>query len=88
MPGTETVQPPPKWEMKCKWVVDKIPQCRVRGLVPSYLQSNVLQIEYKPEEYEVPVRKCEQGQAKKCFEYKVPKWELVGNLADGTFGHQ
>merc|ERR1711971_1068102 len=61
VPGTETIQPPPKWEMKCKWVVDKIPQCR---------------IEYKPEEYEVPVRKCEQGQAKKCFEYKVPKWEL------------
>ena len=48
----------------------------------------MLQIEYKPEEYEVPVRKCEQGQAKKCFEYKVPKWELVGNLADGIFGHQ
>ena len=44
--------------------------------------SNVLQIEYKPEEYEVPVRKCEQGQAKKCFEYKVPKWEVVRNLTD------
>ena len=50
--------------------------------------SNVLQIEYKPEEYEVPVRKCEQGQAKKCFEYKVPKWEVVRILADGTIGHQ
>ena len=44
----------------------------------------MIQIEYKPEEYMVPVRKCEQGQAKKCFEYKVPKWEVVRNLADGT----
>jgi len=61
VPGTKTVQPPPKWEMKCDWVTDTIPQCR---------------IEYKPEEYTVPVRKCEQGQAKKCFEYKVPKWEV------------
>ena len=39
VPGTETVQPPPKWEMKCNWVVDKIPQCRVRFF--PQLQSNV-----------------------------------------------
>ena len=50
---------------------------------PSYL----FQIEYKPEEYMVPVRKCEQGQAKKCFEYKVPKWEVVRNLNNLTIGH-
>ena len=31
VPGTRTVQPPPKWEMKCDWVTDTIPQCRVRG---------------------------------------------------------
>ena len=36
----------------------------------------------------VPVRKCEQGQAKKCFEYKVPDWELVRNLKDGTIVQQ
>ena len=30
VPGTRTVQPPPKWEMKCDWVTDMIPQCRVR----------------------------------------------------------
>ena len=38
-----------------------------------------LQIEYQPEEYTVPVRKCEQGQAKKCFKYEVPKWKVVRN---------
>ena len=30
VPGTRTVQPPPKWEMKCDWVTDMIPQCRVK----------------------------------------------------------
>ena len=39
------------------------------------------QIEYQPEEYTVPVRKCEQGQAEKCFKYEVPKWKVVRNAA-------
>ena len=43
VPGTKTVQPPPKWEMKCDWVTDTIPQCRVRGVpllsVPDRVQA-------------------------------------------------
>jgi len=69
VPGTRTVQPPPKWEMKCDWVTDMIPQCR---------------IEYQPEEYTVPVRKCEQGQAEKCFKYEVPKWKVTKQQMNET----
>ena len=81
VPGTRTVQPPPKWEMKCDWVTDMIPQCRVRrSSLQHVLHFCFFQIEYQPEEYTVPVRKCEQGQAEKCFKYEVPKWKVVRNL--------
>jgi hypothetical protein len=65
VPGTRTVQPPPKWEVKCEVQQEMVQRCRM---------------EYEVEEYTVQKRGCTPGTEKKCFQYKVPDYELVGFL--------
>ena len=39
VPGSRTVQPPPKWEVKCETATEMIPQCKVDtflGLIDSF----------------------------------------------------
>lgn len=62
VPKTRTVQPPPRWEMKCETVEETKQQC---------------QIVYKTENYTEYVKKCNQGMKEKCVDYKVPNFGVV-----------
>jgi len=62
VPGSRTVQPPPKWEVKCETATEMIPQCKVV---------------YKTETMSVPEKVCKPGKEEKCFEYTVPNYNLA-----------
>ena len=62
VPKTRTVQPPPRWEMKCETVEETKQQC---------------QIVYKTENYTEYIKKCNQGMKEKCVDYKVPNFGVV-----------
>jgi len=60
--GTKTIQPPPKYEMKCENRVEYSQQCKTI---------------YVDEPMQVPVKACEDGVERKCYTYEVPDQNVV-----------
>jgi len=69
VPGSRTVQPPPKWEVKCEVKQEMVSQCKVV---------------YETETVHVPSRQCQPGTQNKCFEYSVPQSAVVTKQMNET----
>jgi len=69
VPGTKTVQPPPKWQLKCEIKTEMVPQCKVV---------------FETETITVPSRECEQGTNHTCFDYSVPTFDVVSKPMNET----